>query len=39
MNTIISFVKYQHLLAWLVLQIGMPFLIWAARGKLLKEQP
>ena len=27
------------LVAWLVLQIGMPFLIWAVRGKLLKEQP
>jgi len=39
MNTIISFVKYHHLVAWLVLQIGMPFLIWAVRGNLLKEQP
>jgi len=26
------------LVAWLVLQIGMPFLIWAFRGNLLKEQ-
>lgn len=39
MNTITSFVKYHHLVAWLVLQIGMPFLIWAFCRNLLKEQP
>jgi len=27
------------LVAWLVLQIGMPFLIWVFQGSLLKEQP
>jgi hypothetical protein len=26
------------LVSWLVLQIGMPFLIWAFHGSLLKEQ-
>jgi membrane protease YdiL (CAAX protease family) len=27
------------LVSWLVMQIGMPFLIWVFRGNLLKEQP